>query len=335
MSPFTSLRTLSASLALAALVAAAPASLNAGGAIRVENRVKMMMMDGSTTTWVSPAMKRTENHFDMKGMMGAMARMGGAGNTIIIERADKGLIWTLNPQAKTYSERPMNEPQRTGQSAPRGGRGSGNERGKMKVVDAGATVTATGKNRAVNGWPCSEYLVKGWIEMEDEKTHERSKWLMNNTMWTTPEKPLLKRYHDAELAFARAKLAKMGITAGNDYSGAMGLEMLGGRAGMGGAEMAPAMAKMAVEMKKLSGVPILTIFNWTIQDKDTNHANAEARDAKHEMTPEQEAMMRKMGIKMPSSGEGGGMTIEGEMEIKSLKDEDGDFEIPTGYKKTN
>ena len=321
-----------ASVAFSALAALAALPLAAGGAIRVENRVKMMMMDGGTTSWVSPAMKRTENHFEMKGMLGAMARMGGGGNTIVIERADKGVIWTLNPEAKTYTERPMNEPPHGGQSAPRGGRG---EHGKMKIVDAGASVTATGKSRTVNGWPCSEYLVKGWIEMEDEKTHEHSKWLMNNTMWTTPEKPLLKRYHDAELAFARAKLAKMGVTAGADYSGALGLEMLGGRTGMGGAEMAPAMAKMAVEMKKLSGVPILTLFSWTIQGKEANHANAEARDAKHEMTPEQEAMMRKMGIKMPTAGEGGGMTIEGEMEIKSLKDEDGDFEIPAGYRKTN
>lgn len=304
------------------VLAALPAL--AGGGVRVETRVKMMMMEGTAVQWLQADRQRTENHFEASGMMGAALRMGGGANAVVIERVDRGLVWTLNPDDKTYTERPMDALQRNGPPEKRKG-------GRMRIIDAGATVTPTGKQRNLNGWNCRQFLVEGWVLMEDEKTKERSKWVMKNEMWTTPESGALKSYHALQAAYARARMAKMGIQAGDAYASGMGLEMLGGRNGMSGGDLAPAVAKMAVEFRKLSGVPILTIFNWTIESKEAERAAAQTRD----ITPEQRAMMERMGIKIPASGAGGGIGIEGEMEITAVREEAGSFEIPADYKKKN
>ena len=302
-----------------ALLAALPGF--AGGVIKVETRTKMFMGEGTSTEWVAADRKKSEMNLQMSGMLGGFARMGGAsGHTITIDRVDKGVTWTLDPEKKTYRERPMGVIER--QAPPeRGGKGEH----KYRIVDSGMKVTATGKKQVLNKWPCSQYLVEGFIEMEDLQTKERTKWVMNSELWTTPAAPLLKRYQDAEIAFARARLAKMGMGGETEIAGKLGFEMLAGRTGMQGAEFAPTMAKMGAEMRKISGVAILTRFSWTV----SGGAAASAPKQK-DMDPETAAMMKKMGINLAP---GGGVSIEGEVEIKSVAEADGDFEIPPGYKR--
>ncbi len=308
--------------ALLALLAASP--LAGGGTFRVETRTRMMMGEGSSTEWVNPERKKTELNLQMGGMMAGMARMGGfSGHAITIDRVDKGVVWTLDPEKKTYRERPIGQIER--QAGP-GGRGDKPGR-KFKVVDSGMKVTATGRKQILNGWSCAQYLVEGFIEMEDEQTKERSKWTMNSELWTTAAAPLLKRYQEAEAAHARARLAKMGMNSDSELTGKLGFEALAGRNGMQGGDIAPAMAKMGAELKKVSGVPILTKFDWIV----SGAATASAAKAQKEMDPQTAAMMKKMGV---SLSPGGGVGIGGEIEIKSVKEEETDFDLPAGYAKS-
>ena len=292
-----------------ALLLAAGLPLCAGGPLRADTHTRMPVMgmmttEGDTTEWVSPQMKRTEADMKIDGPMAMFAR-GLGGKSITITRLDKGVVWKLNPEEKTYTETPIKPLEQTLESAKarRGGKG------QIRITDAGVTVKATGEKRVINLWPCTLYTVNGFIEFEEVEKHRKFRWLMNTELWNTPEKPLLKRYHDAQLEFGRNYMAKQGVTMGSGAMTQMGIEMLARMAGASGAELSGGLAKMAVEMQKVSGVTILNHYQWKMEGGEDE------------------------GERKSRHGGPGAMTIEGETEIKAMKDEETSFDIPAGYKK--
>jgi hypothetical protein len=61
---------------------------------------KGLMMEKPAKTWTSGLKQRHEMQAPMIGQM------------ITITRVDKGVVWTLNPRKKTYSEKPIALPYR-------------------------------------------------------------------------------------------------------------------------------------------------------------------------------------------------------------------------------
>jgi hypothetical protein len=281
----------------------------AGGTMRADTHTRMPMMgimtsEGDATEWVNPQMKRSDADMKIDGPMAAFAhRLGGKSITIV--RLDKGVVWRLKPDDMTYTETPI-KPLEESKEAAMGRRGGP---GKVRITDAGVTVKATGEKRVINQWPCTLYTVNGFLEFEEVEKHRKFRWVMSTELWNTPEMPLLKRYHNAQSEFGRNYMAKQGVTMGGGAMTHMGFDMLGKLAGASGSDLSGGLAKMTGEMQKISGVAIFTHYVWKMEGGDE----------------EAEKKSRRGGP--------GGMVIEGETEIKAMKDEETSFDIPAGYKK--
>lgn len=158
--------------------------------------------DSTTTDYIQGDKKREENRRKFTGaVLGAWQRFRHEDNgalSVDIYNVGTNKHYELDPKEKTYSEEPIYspEPKQTGGET-RGGQSSqGNEEQKSendtKVTKNEFTVKATGKQKNINGFDATEYLITWDVETVNTKTGEKGKSLMTTDLWTSTDPRLAK-----------------------------------------------------------------------------------------------------------------------------------------------
>ena len=328
--------TFAAAAVLSALVAAPVWA--AGSKVVQHTRVPLMgsVAESDSTEWISPQAKRTEGTSSVKGgVIGAFAKLGrGNKERITITRLDKGVVWTLDPASKTYTEEPI---ARFQEGAAEGRRGreaqQPREKSTMRVVDADFSVKVTGEEKTIAGFACKQSIMDGFIEFEDTETKDRSRWELHDEKWATPETAAIKHYHEVEREFMRNYMAKLGLSAPDARTADAMLQGLMHTTGISGAQLAKATAKLASESAKATGFPIVNNFRWTMSAKAGSGTGAgkSGEESGEQQKGGLAGLLHGMNRGGSAGGGGGSLSLEGTTEIRSLADENGDFEIPAGY----
>ncbi len=115
-------------------------------------------------------------------------------------------------------------------------------------------VRNTGAHRAMSGLDTSESILTMTMTAtatdKDTKTQQSGAIGITNDMWMTPEIPGYAQLRDFDRRYAEKMALAMGIGSGQDLSGLL----------MTHPGATEAMGKMAVEMQKLHGVPVMQIM---------------------------------------------------------------------------
>ncbi|MGA8670084.1 MAG: hypothetical protein WB679_09425 [Terracidiphilus sp.] len=110
-------------------------------------------------------------------------------------------------------------------------------------------VRNTGAHKAVSGLDTSESIMTMTMTATDTSTQQSGAIGITNDMWMTPEVAGYDQLRDFDRRYAEKMASVMGIGAGQDFTGML-------MAHPGATE---AMGKMAVEMQKLHGIPVMQI----------------------------------------------------------------------------
>jgi hypothetical protein len=219
--------------------------------------------ESTTLETFSPEAHREETHLKFSsGFLAALQKMAGFGDNVRITRLDRDLVWTLDPEKRTYTEAPLTakgERQRSlpGQRPPR----SDGEPSDVVVTRNELKVEKTGAQKAINGFPCDEYLMTWVIETRNQKTGDTGKSLMTHRLWTTAETPEIRAVQAEEQAYTRAYLKKLGL----DLSPGEAQKFAAGLAGLGEEDRRQAMARLAAELGKVQGYPIASQLDWSVE----------------------------------------------------------------------
>jgi len=108
---------------------------------------------GTETTYIKGDKVRTDSEMEVKGMMEAMMPDPDVIGTHIV-RMDKGVIWSLDNEEKTYVEMAVMDM----------GAASGEVEGKMDVRDI--TLEKTGETKKIAGYKCDGILIEALIDVE-------------------------------------------------------------------------------------------------------------------------------------------------------------------------
>lgn len=325
-----------------ALVAVVPA-LAEGTKIVQHTRIPLLgsVAETDSTEWISPQAKRSEGTSSIQGgFIGALARMHrGSKERLTITRLDKGVVWTLDPASRTYTETPIARYQDPATES-RGGREAEapREKSTLRVVDADFSVKVTGEEKTIAGFPCKQSIMDGYIELEDTESKDRSRWELHVEKWGTPDTPAIRHHREIEREFSRNYMAKLGLSTPDARTADAMLQGLMRTSGLSGAQLAKATAKLATESAKASGFPIVNNFRWTLSGKSgsgSGSGESKGGDDSGDAHPSGLAGLLHRNRGGSGSGSSASMSLEGSTEVRSLADESGDFEIPAGYTKVD
>jgi hypothetical protein len=146
---------------------------------------------------------------------------------------DKGILYVIDHQKKTYMEIPINFREAVAKTAAKD-KEEAEEMKKMmaSMMKMDIKITATGEAKTIRTWKCKKYY----------QTIETFMGPMKSEIWASQD---IKIDYDVYNKFATAMFAKM--------------------PGMG-----DAMQKMLAEMKKIKGVPVLTLSKNTMMGQTIN-----------------------------------------------------------------
>src|SRR5690242_6475210 len=117
--------------------------------------------DITTTEYLQGLKMREESSIKFTGaVLGALQRLashGDKGNqSVSILRVDENKRYSLKTDKQTYSESPLYQPEKKGDSS---GNGKDKEDDDTKITKNEFMVKDTGKKKAINGWDCHEYII--------------------------------------------------------------------------------------------------------------------------------------------------------------------------------
>jgi hypothetical protein len=260
-----------AALALAAALAGGPGPAAADALVERVSRsdgiggVGGFEITGAVVT--SGAAQRDESRLRFRGgFLSAIQKMAGAGDGVTITRLDRDLVWTLDPEKKTYTETALTARGEQERRAPTSGPPARKaEPAEVVVTRNELKVEATGARQAFHGFPCEEYRVTWLLETRNRRTGETAKSTMRNRLWTTPETPVIRAVQAEEQAYARAYLAKLRLTAPPAEVRNAGLAALAGALGLDEAEQQRLGAQFRAEMAKIRGYAIVSELAWHME----------------------------------------------------------------------
>jgi hypothetical protein len=300
--------------------------------------------ESTTVETISASAQREEARFKFTGsVLGAIQKMAGFGDQVRITRLDRDLVWTLDPEKRTYTEEPLTprgERQRMlpGQRPPR----ERAEPSDLAVTRNEFKVEKTGAQKAINGFPCEEYLMTWLVETRDQKTGETGKSLMTNRLWTTPETAEIRAVQAEEQAYAQAYLTKLGL----QMSPAEAQRFLAGLTGLSEEEQQKALARLGSELGKIQGYTIASQLEWTAEASGGAGSSRGAGGGRSGGQPGLGEMMGQLGRLLgggarKGGGEGepsrtgpGGPIFGFYTEVRSLRTLPADgtrFEVPAGF----
>lgn len=240
-----------AALALAALFAM-PAAADVQITQRTVSEGLGGFGDGTnvSTQWIAADKARSEDEFTYTGRFKTLVGREPK-SSVSITRLDRGLIWTLEPEKKLYTEMTFEDMARLmreglagaeAQVAEAEGRGAPQDAGMTFTVD----VKKTGAKQEINGFACGQVLIT--CVGRPEKTAEgaeHSEVRLVMDQWLTPSLP----GQDEVQAFYRRMAEKLGVDEEMRRMGPMAARMYGN-----------AMKAMAEELKDVKGFPVRSTF---------------------------------------------------------------------------
>lgn len=256
---------------LALLAGAAPAWADALAEhyFRSDGFGGMGAFEGTTATATQATAQRSESTLKFTGaFLGAIQKMAGGGDNVRITRLDRDLVWTLDPEKKTYTEAPLTPKGERERRSPSAGPPPRQEKGEpsdVVITRNEFKVEKTGARKPINGFPCEEYLATWLLETRNQKTGETGKSVMTTHLWTTPETGEIRAVRAEELAYQKAYLAKLKFAMSPEETRNFGIAALAGATGLGEAEQQKAVARLAAEMAKVQGFAIVTQVEWTAE----------------------------------------------------------------------
>lgn len=334
---------------LCALAVSTPAAVGADALIeRYAKSDGLMGLGGFESTTVS-ATSATAQREDTRlrftgGFLGAVQTMAGVGDSIRITRLDRGVVWTLDPEKKTYTEaqltakgereRPMpgQQPRQPGDKA---------EESDWVVTRNELKVEKPGARKTINGFPCEEYLMTWHVESRNTKTGETAKSLMTDRFWATPETAEIRAAQAEEQAYVRAYLKRLGL----ETSPAEARKLLVGLTGLSEAEQQKALARVTAEMSKIRGYTIASHVEWTTEASGgTGQAGGSGSGSPQDVARAIGELSKLFGGGGQAGGSGGAKSGQGGStpifnmytEVKSIKvtpPAPARFEVPAGYTK--
>jgi len=214
--------------------------------------------EASTVSKIKGMKKKDEMSFRFTGaIMGRLT--GGPRQSTTITRLDKDTVWTLDEKSKKYTEVPISQIREKGMTEEEK---SKKEKPRPRIVRSEFSVKKTGAKKAINGFPCEEYILTWLVETEDAETKEHSINTMTTHQWNTPETLTIKRIQQEQAAFDQSYLKKLGMKVSAEEMKKFGFAAFLPLGGADDKESAKRIEELRKEMTKAKGYPIVMDVRW-------------------------------------------------------------------------
>lgn len=305
----------------------------------------------SSTEHIQGLKKREESSHRFTGSI--LSRFTNESSDASIFRIDKNVIWQLDPQAKRYTERPLDqlgaaleESKAQQESRPEAKSDAPAEESDMKITRNEVTVKKTGKSDTINGYPCDEYVVEWIVEATDQTNGAKVLNTMTSVMWTAEEKGDLSKLREEEMKYTLALAEKLNVALTPEDQQKFGLQALGGLVGSMDTE------QFTKEMSKVEGYPIVVDVTWRAQGDDPSQQDQSASSGSTSATPDLTSIAKEVGglfgglmgkpksepapAKASGASDQGGVIFQSRSEVTKVEVtslDDGIFEVPESFQK--
>ncbi|MFB0508973.1 MAG: hypothetical protein ACETVX_00590 [bacterium] len=271
------------------------------------------------------------------GILSAVA--GKPQRQVTVTRLDKGVIWNINHNEKTYLELPIAFLEMPSEQPAMKEQKKEKEKSEYEIVKSEFSVKNTGNKKSINNFPCGEYVANWVLELMKIETKEKTRSTMTINLWTTPKTDVIKGLEKQENEFNKQLFDKMGMKISPDEMKRFGTEFITSMFTMKQDDVNKKMVNLKEEMQKIEGYPIVTEISWTIEG-DTLKAKEE-EESQEEAETEMPSGLGKMLAK-PMAPKKGEKKEPGKAEpafysyneVKSIKLSEvpeKNFEVPEGY----
>jgi len=270
--------------------------------IKMEGMGGMMQMEFQTTNFVKGEKQRSEV---VSPQVEGMKPPGGEGQTITIMRLDKGVIWNIFPDMKSYMEtslREMFEPGPEEEEEPES---------QVKISPPKFEIKKTKESKVINGFKCQRVIMTMEAEGMDEETGEKGSFSLTGDMWVAKGTKELKELEDFH--------KKVSEKTGGSSAVFMDKLLSGTQKGQ--------MGEFTRKMNEIEGFPI--VLDVSMKVKGRFEDDEEDEDKEEEIPSQMKGLMQAM-----KTGDQPIFTIHTEVtEIKSTSLQDSQFELPEGLEK--
>lgn len=276
-------------------------------------------------------------------------KLWGSAKKAEITRLDKDLFWYVDYAEEAYTEEKLQQlkQQADAQMAEMESGGgddaqSKDEKPKKRIVRNEIKVEKTGEKKDINGFPTEHYVLTWLIETEDVETKEHDTTLYTADLWNTADDnakvQALRREQDQ---FDRNMARKLGLEMTPERSMQLGYTAIAGSLEDTDADTRKEMEKVARELEKIKGYPILTEITIQVPEEQGGGSgdSGDKKEDKDLMGQAVGSLMKFIGDKKekPEKGkEGMVVAFESSFEIKSIdpaKIKGDMFLPPKGFKK--
>jgi hypothetical protein len=297
--------------------------------------------------------KWTDSKSDFKGQGIA----GGLAAKTILRPGEKSVIidlpgssvYTLDNKKKEYTVSPIKKIS----EETKGGQPKAQEetQGKEEAAESDVKITRnefkvedTGETATINNFPCRKYAVTWITDWENTKTGEKGSNRLTSLVWTTPFNGTLQAAQEEELRFSRGYLEKMEINTEKMQQDVLGTNWMTMMNSMGRnrAQTSPEESKVAAEMKKIEGYPVVIDGKYFVastggKPETGGPATEEQQEQPKSIGGVFGGLAKKVIKKKPAETEGGPeqpmLSFYTEVTELSLADlSKNDFQVPAGYK---
>ncbi len=263
--------------------------------MKMEMMGGMMQMEFQTTTFIKGDKQRTEMSSPSRNMI----QVPGTGEITII-RLDKGVVWTISPDTKTYTEMPLKE-MFAPQSQVKG------RKGQAKLNPPKFEVQQTKESKLINGFKCQKVIMTMEGEAIDDERGKKISYSMSGDLWVAKGDKNLKELNDFQKRLSEKTGGSSTSFIEKFFSGTQKDQM----------------EEFTNKMNEIGGFPILMDASMKMKGSFAEE------EGKEEMPAGMKGMMEAM-----KTGNKPIFTIHMEVtEVKSTSIQDSQFELPQGLKK--
>lgn len=273
--------------------------------MKMEGMGGMMQMEFQTTNFLKGEKQRTEM---VSPQAEEIRAPGGAGQSITIMRLDKGIIWNIFPDMKTYMETSLKEmfvPELEEEKEK-----EEESESQAKVTPPRFEIKKTKESKVINGFKCQRVIMTMEAEGIDEKTGEKGSFSLTGDMWVAKGTKELKELEDFQ--------KKLSEKTGGSSVGFIDKLLSGTQKGK--------MEEFTEKMNEIEGFPI--VLDISMKAKGM-FEDEEDEGEEEEIPTQMKGLMEAM-----KTGDQPIFTIHTEVtEIKSTSLQASQFELPQGFEK--
>jgi hypothetical protein len=309
----------------------------------------MGAFQGTTVSSTKGSSRRDDNTLKFTG---ALLGKLGASNHSVITQNDADKIVNIDHKSKTYAETSITDMARSAKQGMEKAKKSSSAGDARVVTKADLKVDPLGGGKTFAGLACQGHRITLLLTSKDAETGEVSQNRMVTETWNAAENADLKALREAETAYAKAFMKKMGLDMNPEEAQRFGGQALAAL-GLGDAA-APQLEKVKAEMSKIKGFPMSTEIKWfTLQPEGKSAAKApEPRDDEGgmpDLSGGAQGLLGGMAAKMAkkkmaasqekkrqAAASGEQAVFSSRSEVQSVKVgplSPDTFQVPAGYKK--